>query len=103
MSAMRERIKALRKEAADLEPEADDQERKQAYITALHEERRAAEHWLAVGLQLGDGRETLADPVAPGGFKLGERTGRDIAFDAERRRDDIDAEIRRVSTDSGEV
>jgi hypothetical protein len=95
MSALRERIKALRKEAADLEPQAADQEREQAYLVALGEERRAAEQQLALGLQLGDGRETIVDPIA-GGFKLGERTGRDIALEAERRLEDITRELSRV-------
>jgi hypothetical protein len=100
MSAADDRIRQLRSEIRDLEGAEHPlrvEEQRQAYLTALGQERRGAEHQRALGLQLGDERETIADPIAPGGFKLGERTGRDIALEAEKRLADIDAEADRVT------
>lgn len=64
---IRERIRSLTAQANELEPQAADEERRDAYVSALHVERRSVEQALAVALNLGERRERIPEPFAPGG------------------------------------
>ena len=94
--SLRDRIRALRAEAALLEPQADEQERATAYVQALREERRGWEYRLAVARQLGAGRERIPAPFDPRGYVESERTGLDLAAEAEGGIEAVDAELARV-------
>jgi len=98
MNALRERLKALRREAADTEQQAIEHDRTQGLLDALQRERASQQQRLAFGLQLGDRLERVPDPAVPGALRPGERTGHDIAEKAQQRIDNIDVELERVST-----
>lgn len=95
---IREKIKALRKEATELESRGVEEERREAYVSALRAERRSVEHSLAVAVRLGDKRERIPDPFSPGGFTEGERTGTEIAAHLNERLAAIDTELQRVTS-----
>ena len=84
----------MRRDAADLERQALEQGKHDSHLEALRRERAYAEQQLARGRALGERRETIY-----GGGPLGTstRTGVEIAAEAEKSIEAIDAEIARVS------
>lgn len=88
-----ERVRKLRSQAAELEAEAVEQDRHDAYIAALQRERAGVEAQLAHGLRLGDKRETIQ---GGGPFHTAVKTGTEIAAEAEQALRDIDAELSRA-------
>jgi hypothetical protein len=98
MSSVRERIKALRKEATVLEETAVDEDQAEQYRTALHEERALVALNLArANSHAADEREALPNPFAPNGADVhAVKTWGERAADHQRRLDAIDAELDRV-------
>jgi hypothetical protein len=88
-----ERIRALKNEAAELEQQAADEDRDNAYIAALREERVSWERRRDIALSFGDQRERLQTPA---GTIEAEKTGYERALEAEDAIAGIDAEILRV-------
>jgi hypothetical protein len=77
------------------------EQKRQDYLDALHRERVgvAAKH--AAALRRGSGREKIPSPIVRGEFVEGELTGYQAAHRLECQLQNIDAEIARVSQDSG--
>ncbi len=95
---IRERIRALKAEAAQLETAASEEEHAQAYRDALQREREGVETALRAALALGDRRETVYAPLDPDGPWIpATKTGNETAVELERRLECIDWELRRVS------
>lgn len=95
---LRERIRALHREAASLETAAAEEEHARDYREALHEERAAVEGALRAALALGDRRETAYAPHdVDGPWIPATKTGNETAVELQHRLECIDGEIRRVS------
>lgn len=93
--SVRERIRALRKEARELERASDEQERAESFVDALKNERRGYEARLRRALQLGEKRERIPDGL--GGWTEAEESGTQLAARLERRIADVDIELKRCS------
>ena len=89
-----ERVRQLRRDAAKLEAEAIEQDRRDSYLAALQRERAGITRQLEHGRRLGDRRETIQ---GGGPFHTAVKTGTEIAAEAEQSLVEIDAEIARVT------
>ena len=90
-----DKVRKLRREAAELEAQAVEQERQADLMAALQRERAGVAAQLEHGLRLGDKREIIQGGGSP--FHQGVKTGTEIAREAEQSLAAIDAEIARVS------
>jgi hypothetical protein len=93
MADVSEKIRQLRHDAAELEAQAIDQDRRDSYVAALQRERAGVAAQLEHGLRLGDKRETIQ---GGGPFHTAIKTGTEIAAEAEQALRDIDAELLRA-------
>ncbi len=96
---IRERIKALRREATDLEATAVEEGRAENYRTALRAERHTVEQHLARALSHPpDERELLSNPFGPDGADVqAAKTWGQRSAELERRIAAINTELERVS------
>jgi hypothetical protein len=88
--SLSETVRKLRRDAAKLEAEAIEQDRRDSYLAALLRERAGVAAQLAHGLRLGDKREVIQ---GGGPFHTAVKTGTEIAAEAEQSLVEIDAEI----------
>ena len=95
---IRERIRALKAEAASLELPADEEQRQQNYRDALQQERDGVEAALRQALALGDKREVVYAPHdIDGPWIESTQTGLERAAELQHRLECIDWEIARVT------
>jgi hypothetical protein len=98
MTAIRERIRALRLEASQLESAATEEDRASEYLAALGREREGVEQAIANARALGSRRERMYEPSAPfGPWVDALKTGDETAEELELRLECIRGEIRRVT------
>jgi hypothetical protein len=100
MPTLDDRIRAARKELADLQsadhPAVIEQKR-QDYLEALQRERGFTLHHYSAAVKRGDAHERIPSPLVRGEFIEGELSGTEAAARYKRQLADIDAEIARVT------